>query len=116
MTNEWPWPEDDRFERRSRVAHMYRDRLLDIDAAACAELDEALLAFGQVWIVGHVITSPLDETFLTTDEVASWADVSKRTVQKWVERGHLERRLNADQEVVFMLKDLIEYQKKRRAG
>ncbi|SDD59430.1 DNA binding domain-containing protein, excisionase family [Mycolicibacterium neoaurum] len=108
--SDWPWP-DDRFERRSRVAHMYRDRLADLDAAACAELDEVMVAYGQTWIVGRPdITT---DQFLTTAQVAEWADVSKRTVQKWVERGHLERRMNADNEVVFLLQDLIEYQKRR---
>lgn len=114
MTMPWPYPEDDRFERRSRVARAYRDRLLDIDAAACAELDEAMLAYGQNWIVDTQYIPP--ETEMTTEQVAVWADVSKRTVQKWVERGNLERRMNADNQVVFLLADLIEYQRRRRAS
>lgn len=111
MTMPWPYPEDDRFERRSRIARMYRDRLLDTDAAACSELDAALLAYGQNWIVDTQYIPP--ETEMTAEQVAEWADVSKRTVQKWVERGHLERRINADKQVVFLLADLIEYQKRR---
>lgn len=114
MTDLWPWTEDDRFERRSRVARMYRDRLADLDAAACAELDEVMAAYGQGWIIDGPYIPP--ETLMTESQVAEWADVSRRTVQKWVERGHLERRLNADREVVFLLADLIEYQKRRRVG
>lgn len=109
--NQWPWTEDDRFERRSRVARMYRDRLLDTDPAACAEIDEAMIAYGQSWIIDGQYIPP--ETEMTAEQLADWADVSKRTVQKWVERGHLERRLNADKQVVFLLADLIEYQKRR---
>jgi hypothetical protein len=114
MTEQWPWPDDDRFERRSRVAHMYRDRLADENAAACAELDEVMVAFGQNWIVDHHAVDP--DSYLTPDEVASWADVSRKTVDKWVERGHLERRVNADRQTVFLLADLIDYQKKRKAS
>lgn len=110
--SEWPWP-DDRFERRSRIAHMYRDRLADIDAAACAELDEVMVAYGQTWILDTPDMPP--DALLTAAEIAAWADVSKRTVEKWIERGHLERRINADHKVVFLMADLIEYQKRRHA-
>lgn len=106
----WPWP-DDRFERRSRIARMYRDRLADLDPAVCAELDEVMAAYGQTWVLDSPDLPP--ETLLTTAELAAWADVSKRTVEKWVERGHLERRISADQQVVFMLADLIDFQKRR---
>lgn len=114
MTDLWPWPEDDRFERRTRVARMYRDRLADLDATACAELDEIMNAYGQSWIIDGPYIPP--ETLLTEQQVAEWADVSRRTVQKWVERGHLERRINADQQIVYLLADLIDYQKRRRVG
>ena len=110
MTDPWPYP-DDRFERRSRVARMYRDKLADIDAAACAELDEIMAIYGQTWIIDGPYIPP--ETLLTEAQVAELADVSKRTVQKWVERGHLERRVNADKQIVFLMADLIEYQKRR---
>lgn len=106
----WPWP-DDRFERRSRIARMYRDKLADIDAVACAELDEIMAAYGQTWIIDGPYVPP--EALLTEAQVAEFADVSRRTVQKWVERGHLERRVNADQQIVFLMADLIEYQKRR---
>lgn len=113
MTDPWPHPEDDKIDRRSRVARMYRDRLADIDPAGCAELDEAMNAYGQSWVFDRPDIPP--ETLLTAAQIADWADVSKRTVQKWVERGHLERRMNADKQVVFLLADLIDYQKRRLA-
>jgi hypothetical protein len=109
---DWPWP-DDRFERRSRVARMYRDRLADADAEACAEMDEIMAAYGQTWVFDRPAVPP--DALLTIAEVAEWADVSKRTVEKWVERGRLERRVNADRQVVFLMADLIDFQK-RRAG
>lgn len=108
----WPYP-DDRFERRSRIARMYRDCLADVDAAACAEIDEVMAAYGQTWIIDGPYMPP--ETLMTAAEVAEWADVSKRTVEKWVERGHLERRMNADNQVRYLLADLVEYQKRRLA-
>src|SRR5690349_19568705 len=80
VTDQWPWP-DDRLERRSRVARMYRDRLADLDAAACAELDEVMAAYGQTWIIDGPYVPP--ETLMTEAQVADWADVSRRTVQKW---------------------------------
>jgi hypothetical protein len=92
---------------------MYRDRLADIDAPACAELDEVMAAYGQTWVLDTPAT-PAD-ALLTVEEVATWADVSKRTVQKWVERGHLERRVNADKQVRYLLADLIEFQKRKSA-
>lgn len=106
----WPWP-DDRFERRSRVARMYRDALKDERPDVCSQLDEVMVAYGQTWILDTPDTPP--DTMLTTAEVAAWADVSKRTVEKWVERGHLERRVNADKQVVFLMADLIEFQRRR---
>lgn len=112
MTTLWPYP-DDRFERRSRIARMYRDRLADENATACAELDEVMAAYGQTWIIDGPYMPP--ETLMTATEVAAWADVSKRTVEKWVERGHLERRVNADNQVRYLLADLVEYQKRRLA-
>lgn len=111
MIEQWPYPEDDRFGRRSRIAHMYRDALKDERPDVCATIDEIMVVYGQTWILDTPALPP--ETLLTTAEVASWADVSKRTVEKWVERGRLERRINADKQVVFLLADLIDYQKRR---
>lgn len=106
----WPYP-DDRFERRSRVARMYRDRLADENAAACAELDEIMAAYGQTWIIdGPYIDG---DELLTVEQAAEWADVSRNTVSQWISRGHVERRVNADKQVVLLMADLIEYQRKR---
>ena len=110
--SDWPWPEDDRLGRRSRVARMYRDRLADADAAACAELDEVMTALRQSWIYDGG-TNFDNHDLLTLEEAAEWADVARNTVQKWIARGHLERRVNADRQVAVLMAELIEYQQKR---
>jgi len=110
--SEWPWPEDDRLGRRTRVAKFYRERLADVDAAACAELDEVMTVLGQPWVYdGHPHFDNHD--LLTLEEAAEWADVARNTVQKWIARGHLERRVNADRQVAVLMAELIEYQQKR---
>lgn len=108
--SDWPWP-DDRFERRSRIARMYRDRLADADAAACAEIDEVMVAYGQTWVVDGPYVPP--EELLTIDQAAEWADVSRNTVSQWIARGHVERRVNANKQIVLLMADLIEYQRRR---
>jgi hypothetical protein len=109
----WLWPEDDRLGRRTRVARMYRERLADIDAAACAELDEVMTVLGQQWVYGDRSDSYEDHELLTLDEAAEWADVSRNTVSQWISRGHLARRINADKRITVLMADLIEYQKRR---
>lgn len=87
MTQTWPWP-DDRLDRRSRVAHMYRARLEAADPAGCAELDQAMRSFGQTWIVDDLALDP--ETLLTTAEVAELADVTPDAVRMWAHRGRIK--------------------------
>ena len=84
----WPWP-DDRLDRRSRVAHMYRSALEAADPAGCAELDAAMLSFGQAWIVEGVCLDP--ESLLTTTELAEIADVTPEAVRMWAYRGRIAR-------------------------
>lgn len=84
---EWPWPEDDRLGRRTRVAQMYRDMLGDIAPAACAELDQALTAFGQRWITDP--PEPDTEALMTTRDIADFSDVSESAVLNWVSRWRI---------------------------
>jgi uncharacterized protein YggL (DUF469 family) len=109
----WPWP-DDRLQRRTRVAQMYRERLADTDAAACAEIDEIMTALGQEWVYDGATHHERHE-LLTLDEAAQYADVARNTVQKWISRGHLERRVNADRQVAVLMADLIDFQQRRLA-
>ena len=110
MTQPWPYDED-RFQRLRHVAHWYRNVLKDIDAAACAELDEVMAQFGQTWIFRDYDFEP--DELLTIDQAAQWADVSRNTVSQWIARGHVERRVNADKQIVLLMADLTEYQQKR---
>lgn len=111
----WPIPEDDRLTRRTKVAQAYRARLADVDAAACAELDEVMTAFGQQWVYDGVMFYE-DHDLLTLDEAAEWADVTRNAVQKWIARGHVKRHVNADLQVAVLMADLIAYTTKRRAS
>jgi hypothetical protein len=108
--SEWPHQED-REARLRRVAHWYRNVLKDIDAAACAQIDEVMAMYGQTWIFREYDFEP--DELLTIDQAAEWADVSRNTVSQWIARGHVERRVNADKQIVLLMADLTAYQQKR---
>jgi hypothetical protein len=108
--SEWPYDED-RFQRLRHVARLYRDVLKNVDAAACAEIDEVMAAHGQAWIFRDYDFEP--DELLTIDQAAQWADVSRNTVSQWIARGHEERRVNADKQIVLLMADLTAYQQKR---
>ena len=93
MTQEWPWPEDDKLTRRTRVAMMYRDALRDAAPHECAELDEAMRAFGQYWVVGgrHGIYYE-DDDLVTVAQIADERDTTEDVVRHWVHRWPLERK------------------------
>jgi hypothetical protein len=105
---------EDRLERRTHVAMMYRRALADADAAACAELDEVMCALGQHWVYDGK-THHEETDLLTIHEAAEWADVTRNTVRQWIARGHVERRVNADRQITVLMADLIEYQRRRTA-
>lgn len=107
-----PWPHDeDKASRLRRVARWYRDVLKNVDATACAEIDEVMAQFGQTWIFRDYDFEP--DELLTIDQAAEWADVSRNTVSQWLSRGHVERRINADKQIVLLMADLTAYQQKR---
>lgn len=112
LVDYWPWP-DDRLERRSRVAHMYRDRLADEAPDACAELDEVMHSFGQCWIIEGFAVDP--ETLLTTDDLAEVADVTVNAVRNWVARWPLAPRGRNDAgRTVYRWGDVIEHHRARK--
>jgi hypothetical protein len=92
MAPSWPWA-DDRLARRSRIAHMWRDLAHDLarqlGSEEAAELDEALRAMGQDWILTGVPTDP--DALLTVRELAEVADVDPSAVRHWIGRWPLRR-------------------------
>ena len=91
---------------------MFRDRLIDEAPAAAAELDALMLAYGQRWILDSPAIDP--HALLTAHELAEWADISRSTINKWVQRGNITRRRDADNRTVYLVADVIEYQKRRK--
>lgn len=90
MTQPWPWP-DDRLQRRSRIAHMWRDLAHDLalhlGSEEANELDAALRAMGQTWILDGAPTDP--DALLTASELAEVADVQLSAVTNWIRRWPL---------------------------
>ena len=73
MTNPWPWPEN-RLQRHSHIAEMYRDALWEADPHACYDLDATLDDYGQHWITGN--RPPINTAEpMTAKEIADWCDV-----------------------------------------
>jgi hypothetical protein len=109
MPDLWPWPADTGLEKRSRVAHIYRDALKDERPDICAQLDEVMVAYGQMWILDHPALDP--ESTLTATQLAEWAHVSVAAVTNWVNRGHIEA-FSRDEtgRKLYRLADVIEYQ------
>ncbi|ODR22126.1 hypothetical protein [Mycolicibacterium porcinum] len=102
----WPWPTDTREERRARVAWMFRGALAEAAPNACRELDAAMRAAGQHWILDEVPDHAADD-LLTVNELASILDVSGDAVRKRIRRGQIARRgLNYDGHGLYRLGDL----------
>ena len=49
---DWPWREN-RLARRTRIAHLYRDVLLEAHPQGCAQLDDLLDSYNQHLITGN---------------------------------------------------------------
>jgi hypothetical protein len=69
----WPWPEN-RLARRTRIAHLYRDTLLEHAPGPAAALDALLDGYGQHWITGTKPPIDPDEP-MTAKEIADWLDL-----------------------------------------
>jgi hypothetical protein len=109
---EWPWP-DDRLERRTRVAMMYRDIARDADPQGCAELDEAMRASGQYWIVDSFAFDP--EHLMTVKDVAEAADVTEAAVRQWIVRWPLVcRGRNDDGRKLYRWGDVLDHREERK--
>jgi hypothetical protein len=110
MTEQWPWPRDDRLDRRSRICHMYRDLAHDLDAIAqtgqAVALDDVLRAYGQHWALDPDEMDPY--ALLTVRELAEWTDVTPNAVRNWVARWSLPVAAKNDAGVaLYRLSDVI---------
>ncbi|MEU5258976.1 hypothetical protein [Amycolatopsis sp. NPDC021455] len=86
MSRTWPWPADTVLERARRVAQIYRHHLLRVDPDVCADLDAAMAAMGQPWVVPSRSTY-VDTDLLTADLAAAEMRVARRTIYAWREQG-----------------------------
>lgn len=84
---EWPWP-DSRLERRTRIAHVYRDALHDYAPDEAKRIDELMRIFKQNWIVDAAHTDP-DET-LTVAELAQHFDVRTSCIYNWLRAADIK--------------------------
>lgn len=113
MTQLWPWP-DDRLERRSRIAHMYRDALADEAPQAATALDQLMARFGQNWILEGFAVDP--ETLLTVRQLAEVADVGENSVRNWIYRWPLRKQGSNDNgSALYRWGDVIDHQRYKRA-
>lgn len=83
---DWPWDET-REQRRTRIAHLYRDALWEAAPHACYDLDATLDSYGQHWITGNYPPINTNEP-MTAAEIARWQDLSVNSITNRIaERG-----------------------------
>ena len=83
---DWPWSET-LLQRRSHIAHLYRDALLDHAPHACDYLDKLLDGYGQHWITGNRLGNP-DEP-MTVKEIADWSGVTINAIYNRIATHHI---------------------------
>lgn len=85
----WPqkWRSDSPRERDRRIARSYREALLSLSPALCAELDETWTSRGQTWIMPRPAINT--DATLTVQEAADFAGVTVYAIYKWIYLGKL---------------------------
>jgi hypothetical protein len=84
----WPWPNENRLARRTRIARLYRDTLHEHAPHAATELDQILNDYGQHWITGTTPALNPDEP-MTATEIAAWCDTSVQSITNRIRRQHI---------------------------
>ena len=85
---DWPWPEN-RLERRTRIARLYRDTLFESDPHACYDLDATLDAYGQHWITGN--RPPINTAEpMTAKQIADWTDSTIQAVINRIAKDNIQ--------------------------
>ncbi|PXY25158.1 hypothetical protein BAY59_24340 [Prauserella coralliicola] len=107
----WPWPADTPLDRARRIAHEYRQYLLEHAAEVCAQLDQRARDLGQGWVAPQPVAYEMDD-LLTVEQAADYCQVKPRTVDAWRQRG-LQATRTPDG-VRYLVRHLHDYQADRR--
>jgi hypothetical protein len=86
----WPAPGDTATVSARKVARIYRTHLHTTSRTACDEIDRAMVAIGQRWVVPKIVTYDT-ETLVTVIDAAVIAGVQEETVRQWRNRGYIDR-------------------------
>lgn len=83
----WPWPGEDDLDRARRIAHAYRQHLHTAAPQLCDALDEAIVAYGELWAVpATVVYEPEDA--ITTPQAAELVGVTSEMIRHWARLPH----------------------------
>jgi hypothetical protein len=115
-TREWPFPGDDKLTRYHRVAVAYRVALQDAAPDKCAEIDEAMRAYGQYWVVGgRLMIQYQDDDLVTVAEIADQQDTTEDVVRHWVHRWPLQRMGRDDRgRALYRWGDVLAHERSKR--
>lgn len=86
VADKWPWPHESVLERREHLAHIYRDKLMEVAPEECLKLDADSERVEQRWILPQKAIHGPDD-LLTAELAADCAHVMPRTIDLWVSRG-----------------------------
>lgn len=70
---DWPWQES-KLARRTRIARLYRNTLLEHAPPEAQKIDALLDGYGQHWITGNKPTHINPDEPMTAKEIADWTD------------------------------------------
>lgn len=86
----WPHAGDTPLQKARRIVGAYRARLKAIAPEACADVDATMRAFGETWMLEHLVTTDA-KSMVTTADAAELAGVDVETVRQWRRRGYVSR-------------------------
>lgn len=84
----WPYPADTPLTIARKVAIAYRTHFHTASPALCARVDEAMRAFGQLWVVPTDVLDGDGMAEITTRDAAEMVGVSVATVRQWACTPH----------------------------
>lgn len=90
MSGKWPHKGDSPVTIARKVALTYRTHLHTANPVVCGRIDDAMRAYGQLWIVSSIITTDAEDLIGTAD-AAELAGVTMEAIRKWRSRGYIDR-------------------------